>query len=43
MTDQQLAGVVMGLLGESASFLGFTVLFVRYIAHEEPSVPAPSA
>jgi cytochrome c oxidase assembly factor CtaG len=44
LTDQQLAGVVMGVLGESAAFLGFTLLFLKAMSQsaEEDSPPAPS-
>lgn len=34
LTDQQVAGLIMGVVGETASFIAFTYLFVRLM--EEP-------
>ena len=34
LTDQQVAGLVMGIVGETASFIAFTYLFLRLM--EEP-------
>jgi cytochrome c oxidase assembly factor CtaG len=41
--DQQIAGLVMGALGEAASFTAVTLLFFRFLDREEPApaVPAP--
>lgn len=33
--DQQIAGLVMGVLGEMASFVAFSILFARYLSREE--------
>jgi cytochrome c oxidase assembly factor CtaG len=32
--DQQVAGLVMGALGQAASFTGITILFFRFLDHE---------
>jgi cytochrome c oxidase assembly factor CtaG len=41
--DQQIAGLVMGALGEAASFAAITILFFRFLDQEEPAAPvAPS-
>jgi cytochrome c oxidase assembly factor CtaG len=40
MADQQIAGVIMGALGESASFIAFSYLFFRLMSQEN-SPPAP--
>jgi putative membrane protein len=37
--DQQIAGLVMGALGEAAAFAAITLLFFRFLDDEEP-VPA---
>jgi cytochrome c oxidase assembly factor CtaG len=39
--DQQIAGLVMGALGEAAAFAAITLLFFRFLDHEEPVAPAP--
>jgi putative membrane protein len=42
LADQQIAGLIMGSIGEGASFVAFTVLFLRFMASEEEVVsPAP--
>ena len=38
--DQQIAGLVMGALGEAASFTAITLLFFRFLDHEESAAPA---
>jgi len=35
MDDQQVAGLIMGALGESASFVAITLLFFRFLDREE--------
>jgi cytochrome c oxidase assembly factor CtaG len=35
MDDQQIAGLVMGALGEAASFAAITLLFFRFLEKEE--------
>jgi cytochrome c oxidase assembly factor CtaG len=40
IADQQIAGLIMGVLGEAASFIAFSVLFVRYLGGEEEAAPA---
>jgi cytochrome c oxidase assembly factor CtaG len=35
MDDQQIAGLVMGALGEAASFAAITLLFFRFLDREE--------
>jgi cytochrome c oxidase assembly factor CtaG len=40
--DQQIAGLVMGALGEAASFAGITILFFRFLDHEDEAVAAPA-
>ena len=42
LADQQIAGVIMGAIGEGASFVAFTVLFLRFMASEE-EVVAPAS
>lgn len=37
--DQQVAGVIMGALGEFAGFIAITLLFFRYIDHEGQNEP----
>lgn len=37
--DQQIAGVIMGALGEFAGFIAITLLFFRYIDHEGQDEP----
>lgn len=39
LTDQQIAGVIMGSLGEAASFVAFTVLFFKLMSEEEKVAP----
>lgn len=39
ITDQQIAGVIMGSLGEAASFLAFTLLFFKLMSEEEKVAP----
>ncbi len=34
LTDQQLAGLVMGALGEAGSFIAFSLLFLRFVDEE---------
>ena len=41
MDDQQVAGLIMGALGELASFVAITWLFFRYLEREEQAAPAP--
>jgi cytochrome c oxidase assembly factor CtaG len=36
LSDQQVAGVVMGSVGEIASFVAFSLLFVRFLLHDQP-------
>ena len=38
--DQQIAGLVMGALGEAASFTAITLLFFRFLDREEAAAPA---
>jgi putative membrane protein len=38
--DQQVAGVIMGALGEAAAFIAITFLFFRFLDHEEAAEPA---
>ncbi len=45
ITDQQLAGIVMGVLGELASFAAFSVLFLRFMVSElseDEASPTPA-
>ncbi len=43
LTDQQIAGIVMGVLGELASFAAFSVLFFRFMVSElSEDEPAPT-
>ncbi|MPZ48798.1 MAG: hypothetical protein GEU75_05700 [Dehalococcoidia bacterium] len=42
LIDQQIAGVIMGALGEAASFVAITFLFFRFLDHEEEQ-PGPPA
>jgi putative membrane protein len=35
IADQQVAGIIMGVLGESASFIAMTLLFFRFLDKEE--------
>jgi putative membrane protein len=37
LADQQVAGMIMGALGEAASFVAMTLLFFRFLDREEPS------
>jgi cytochrome c oxidase assembly factor CtaG len=39
--DQQIAGLVMGALSEAASFAAITILFFRFLDHEEQAGAAP--
>jgi cytochrome c oxidase assembly factor CtaG len=42
LTDQQMAGVIMGSLGESATFLAFSLIFMTFLMADEPEPePAP--
>jgi putative membrane protein len=45
LIDQQIAGVIMGALGEAASFLAITFLFFRFLDRDEAEAssqaPAP--
>jgi putative membrane protein len=38
--DQQIAGLIMGALGEAASFAAITILFFRFLDQEESPVAA---
>jgi cytochrome c oxidase assembly factor CtaG len=38
--DQQIAGLIMGALGEAASLAAVTILFFRFLDHEEPAAAA---
>jgi putative membrane protein len=41
IADQQVAGMIMGALGEAASFLAITLIFFHYLDHEEaPASPS---
>ena len=40
LNDQQVGGVIMGVLGEIASFVAFTLLFFRIMAAEETPTSA---
>jgi len=40
--DQQVAGLVMGALGEAASFAAVTLLFFRLLDREEAQAPTPA-
>jgi putative membrane protein len=40
MDDQQIAGLVMGALGEAASFAAITLLFFRFLDREEAEAEA---
>jgi cytochrome c oxidase assembly factor CtaG len=40
--DQQIAGLIMGALGEAASLAAVTILFFRFLDHEEQAVAAPA-
>jgi putative membrane protein len=40
LEDQQIAGVVMGSLGEIASFVAFTLIFVRYFLSDDEELAA---
>jgi putative membrane protein len=42
MDDQQIAGLIMGALGEAASFAAITWLFFRYLEREEQAAPVAS-
>ena len=35
--DQQIAGLIMGALGEAASFIAVSLIFLRFIDREEPA------
>jgi putative membrane protein len=37
ITDQQVAGLIMGALGEAASFIAVSLIFLRFIDREEPA------
>jgi cytochrome c oxidase assembly factor CtaG len=43
MDDQQIAGLIMGALGEAAGFAAITLLFFRFLDDEEPAPPAAAA
>jgi cytochrome c oxidase assembly factor CtaG len=43
LIDQQVAGVIMGALGEAAAFVAITFLFFRFLDHEEQGAPPPAA
>ena len=40
MTDQQIAGMIMGALGEAASFVAMTLLFFRFLDRDERAADA---
>ncbi|HLF71251.1 MAG TPA: cytochrome c oxidase assembly protein [Dehalococcoidia bacterium] len=40
IADQQVAGMIMGALGEAASFVAITLLFFRYLDREEAAAPS---
>lgn len=42
LTDQQVAGVIMGSLGEAASFIAFSLIFVRFLLSDQPDSPSAS-
>lgn len=46
LADQQVAGVIMGALGEAASFVAISLLFLRFLDREEaldpPSTRSPA-
>lgn len=41
--DQQVAGLIMGALGEGASFVAVTLLFFRFLDQEEAAAAPPAA
>jgi cytochrome c oxidase assembly factor CtaG len=41
LVDQQVAGVIMGALGEAAAFIAITFLFFRFLDREEQEAPPP--
>jgi putative membrane protein len=41
LIDQQIAGVIMGALGEAASFVAITFLFFRFLDREEAAEAVP--
>lgn len=43
ITDQQVAGIIMGALGESASFIAISLLFMRYLDRDEAASDASAA
>lgn len=43
LTDQQVAGIIMGSLGEAASFIAMSLLFFRFLDREETSSDATRA
>jgi hypothetical protein len=43
MDDQQIAGLIMGALGEVASFVAITWLFFRFLDREEEAANAAAA
>ena len=40
VVDQQVAGIIMGALGEAASFIAMTLLFFRFLDREEMAADA---
>jgi putative membrane protein len=40
IADQQVAGLIMGALGEAASFIAVSLIFLRFIDREEPPEPS---
>jgi cytochrome c oxidase assembly factor CtaG len=40
LADQQVAGLIMGALGEAAGFVAISLLFFRYLGREETLQPA---
>jgi putative membrane protein len=42
LIDQQMAGVVMGSVGEIASFIAFSLIFIKFLLTDEPE-PRPAS
>jgi putative membrane protein len=42
LADQQVAGLIMGALGEAAGFFAITLLFFRFLDREESAEPPPT-
>ena len=43
LEDQQVAGVIMGGLGEATSFIAFSLIFVRYLLNDQEELAASAA